>query len=65
MDFNQIGIKKMKNSRRTYLKSVSMLAAVAALPVNSFGFGSGDKKLKIALVGTGIRGTSFWGRRLV
>ncbi|MGB5263813.1 MAG: Gfo/Idh/MocA family oxidoreductase, partial [Lutimonas sp.] len=24
-----------------------------------------SKKLKIALVGTGIRGTSFWGKRLV
>ena len=31
----------------------------------SWGFGLKDKKLKVALVGTGVRGTSFWGRRLV
>lgn len=31
----------------------------------SYGFGLGNKKLKVALVGTGIRGTSFWGKRLV
>jgi predicted dehydrogenase len=55
----------MKNSRREFLKSISMLTAAAALPVNSFGFGKGDSQLKIALVGTGIRGTSFWGKRLV
>ncbi|MFC1653211.1 Gfo/Idh/MocA family protein, partial [Planctomycetota bacterium] len=28
-------------------------------------FGQGGKKLKIVLVGTGVRGTSFWGQRLV
>ena len=55
----------MENSRRTFLKSVSMLAAGTALPLNSFAFGLGDKKLKITLVGTGIRGNSFWGKRLV
>jgi len=53
----------MKLSRRRFLTSVSMLAASAALPINSFAFGK-DKKLKVALVGTGIRGTSFWGKRL-
>lgn len=42
-----------------------MLAAAAALPINSFGFGTGDKKLRICLIGTGIRGTGFWGKRLV
>ena len=55
----------MKNSRRTFLKSISMLTIGAALPLNSFAFGKGDKKLKIVLVGTGIRGNSFWGKRLV
>ncbi len=53
----------MKLSRRRFLASVSMLAASTALPINSFAFGK-DKKLKVALVGTGIRGTSFWGKRL-
>jgi predicted dehydrogenase len=55
----------MENSRRSFLKSVSMLAAGTALPLNSFAFGLGDEKLKITLVGTGIRGNSFWGKRLV
>ena len=54
----------MENSRRSFLKSVSMLAAGTALPLNSFAFGLGDKKLKITLVGTGIRGNSFWGKKI-
>lgn len=54
----------MKNSRRQFLASVSMLAAYSAFPIASFDFGS-TKKLKIVMVGTGIRGTSFWGKRLV
>ena len=29
------------------------------------GFFPGQQKLKVALVGTGIRGTGFWGKRLV
>lgn len=40
-----------------------MLAATAALPSASFSFGK-PEKLKIALVGTGVRGISFWGKRL-
>lgn len=54
----------MNNTRRQFLASISMLAAYTAFPLKSFNFGS-SKKLKIALVGTGIRGTSFWGKRLV
>ncbi len=53
----------MNQSRRRFLTSISMLAASTALPINTFAFGTG-KKLKVALVGTGIRGTSFWGKRL-
>ena len=54
----------MEISRRKFLSSVSMLAAVGAtLP--SWGFGLGNKKLKVALVGTGVRGVTFWGKRLV
>tara|TARA_R110002050_G_scaffold1281_3_gene9233 strand:+ start:38239 stop:39597 length:1359 start_codon:yes stop_codon:yes gene_type:complete len=41
-----------------------MLAAYSAFPIHSFDFGK-NKKLRIVLVGTGIRGTSFWGKRLV
>ena len=55
----------MKDSRRNFLKSISLLSAGIALPLSSFSFGKGDKKLKIALIGTGIRGTKFWGKRLV
>lgn len=54
----------MKNSRRQFLASVSMLAAYSAFPLSSFDFGS-SKKLRVVLVGTGIRGSSFWGKRLV
>lgn len=54
----------MRNSRRKFLTSISMLAAASAFPVQSFGFGE-SRKLKVVLVGTGIRGTSFWGKRLV
>jgi len=51
-------------SRRNFLTSVSMLAAGSMLPkpISSFGL---NRKLKITLVGTGVRGTSFWGKRLV
>jgi len=55
----------MNTSRRRFLFSVSMLAAGTAIPLDAFNFGSKKDKLKIALVGTGIRGTGFWGRRLV
>jgi len=41
-----------------------MLAAYTAFPVQAFNFGA-SKKLRICLVGTGIRGSSFWGKRLV
>ena len=54
----------MGNSRRKFLTSISMLAASSAFPIHSFNFDL-SKKLKIVLVGTGIRGTSFWGKRLV
>ncbi|NNE77264.1 MAG: Gfo/Idh/MocA family oxidoreductase [Pricia sp.] len=54
----------MNTSRRKFLSSISMLAASTAMPLHAFSFGTA-KKLKIALVGTGVRGTSFWGKRLV
>lgn len=54
----------MKNSRRQFLASISMLAAYSAFPLSAFNFGT-SKKLRVVLVGTGIRGTSFWGKRLV
>lgn len=44
--------------------SISMLAASSVVPVNAFYFYKG-RKLRVALVGTGIRGITFWGKRLV
>jgi len=55
----------MENSRRKFLASVSMLAASTTFPLSAFKFGTKAEKLKIVLVGTGIRGTGFWGRRLM
>lgn len=54
----------MKSSRRHFLASIGMLAAYSAFPISAFNFGT-SKKLRIVLVGAGIRGTSFWGKRLV
>jgi len=55
----------MKSSRRKFLSSVSYLAAASLMPLTAFDFGGNSKRLRIVLVGTGIRGTSFWGKRLV
>lgn len=54
----------MKTSRRQFLTSISMLAATTAVPLSAFSFGA-KNKLKIVLVGTGVRGIGFWGQRLV
>ncbi|MEN1784107.1 MAG: Gfo/Idh/MocA family oxidoreductase [Bacteroidota bacterium] len=51
------------NTRRQFLQSVGMLAAASAMPISAFSF-STNAKLKVALIGTGIRGITFWGRRL-
>jgi hypothetical protein len=53
----------MDNSRRQFLGSVSMLAAASTMPLSAFSFGKSEK-LKVALVGAGIRGIGFWGKRL-
>ncbi len=55
----------MNKSRRQFLQSVSMLAAGSMISLPAWGFGLGKRKLKVALAGTGIRGTGFWGKRLV
>lgn len=52
-------------SRRAFLSSVGMLAAGSMMPLSAFNFGKDGAKLRVALVGTGVRGISFWGRRLV
>jgi predicted dehydrogenase len=53
---------KSSNSRRQFLTSLAMLTAGSMFPSSAFRF---NKKLRVALVGTGIRGASFWGKRLV
>ena len=56
----------MKNlSRRKFLASVSMLAAGCAVSQPLDLMPEPGKKLKVVLVGTGVRGISFWGKRLV
>ncbi len=55
----------MNMNRRSFLGAVSMLAAGSMITVPKRAFGLGNQKLKVALVGTGVRGTSFWGKRLV
>lgn len=54
----------MTTSRRKFLTSISMLAASSAMPIQAFDFGK-TEKLKVVLVGTGIRGSGFWGKRLI
>jgi len=54
----------MKTSRRKFISSVSLLAAASTMPLSAFDFGK-KEKLRVVLVGTGVRGSSFWGKRLV
>ncbi len=52
--------------RRTFLKSTSILgAALATSQASAFALWKNGKMKRIALVGTGIRGSSLWGRNLV
>ncbi len=57
----------MKNdpSRRSFVAALSMMAAGAALSSTSFGNTVKGRKLKLVMVGTGVRGTSFWGKDLL
>ena len=57
----------MKNaySRRSFLTALSWLAAGSSVSIPKHLFARQGAKLKVALIGTGIRGCSFWGRRLV
>lgn len=53
-------------TRRAFLGSTAAFAAgsLMASPLAGLAM-SGGKKIKVALVGTGIRGITFWGRTLV
>ncbi|MDH5379992.1 MAG: Gfo/Idh/MocA family oxidoreductase [Cyclobacteriaceae bacterium] len=52
-------------SRREFLTSIAMLSAGSTFASSAFSFNLNKKKLKVALVGTGARGTTFWGKRLI
>ncbi|WP_163715451.1 Gfo/Idh/MocA family protein [Mangrovibacterium lignilyticum] len=53
-------------NRRQFLNAAGAITAGTLLtnPIQSFAAGA-DSKLKLALAGTGIRGTSFWGKAIV
>ena len=53
------------NSRRLFLTSIGMLSAGSVFSSSAFRFFPNSEKIKVALVGTGVRGISFWGKRLV
>lgn len=52
-------------NRREFLNTVGMIAAGAVVSNPLKASVLADGKLKLVLVGTGIRGNSFWGKRLV
>lgn len=54
----------METSRRKFLASIGLLAAGSVVRLSAFDFGKKDK-LKVVLVGTGVRGVGFWGKRLL
>lgn len=54
----------MDSSRRKFLTSIGLLAAGSAVNLSAFDLGK-KNKLKVVMVGTGVRGVGFWGRRLV
>lgn len=52
-------------SRRDFLRAGGAVAGAAVFGAARPGFGQERARTRIALVGTGIRGTGMWGRRLV
>lgn len=52
-------------SRRSFITSAGMIAGGTILGAPLNGMMDNNRKLKVALVGTGIRGNGFWGRNLV
>ena len=53
------------DSRRSFITMISTLAAGSSIPIPEYIKSKLTTKLKVALVGTGIRGSTFWGKRLV
>ena len=52
--------------RRTFLAAVGTIAAGVAIsnPIRA-AINARGEKLKVVLIGTGVRGSEFWGKRLV
>lgn len=55
----------MELNRRSFIGALGMLAAGTMMTAPAKALGIYGRKLKVVLVGTGIRGISFWGKRLV
>ncbi|MBV6641449.1 MAG: Gfo/Idh/MocA family oxidoreductase [Cyclobacteriaceae bacterium] len=53
-------------NRRKFLSTISLIAAGSLVSDHlKAGILAKGKKLKVVLIGTGVRGTSFWGKRLM
>lgn len=57
--------RHMELNRRSFIEALGMLAAGTLITAPSKALGIYGRKIKVVLVGTGVRGTSFWGKRLV
>lgn len=55
----------MDLNRRKFIGAIGMLAAGSMITAPASAFGLKNRKLRVVLVGAGVRGTSFWGKRLV
>lgn len=55
----------MELNRRSFIEALGMLAGGTLITAPSKALGIYGRKLKVVLVGAGVRGTSFWGKRLV
>ena len=59
-----------KLNRRTFIGKTGAIAAgtmlaSSALPFGTFAKSAAGKKVKLALIGTGIRGISYWGKNIL
>src|SRR5690625_7883984 len=55
MDFNS----------QKFVRALEMLGVASIITASVGAFGLSNRKLRVVLVGAGVRGTSFWGKRLV
>jgi predicted dehydrogenase len=52
-------------TRRSFIKSGSAALASAAVSLSDASMGQGSKKIRVAVVGTGNRGSHTWGSRVI